>query len=97
MFLISNNTQIKQIAKFLDSKFKTEFGLGASASGALVPPKFGGTETEKKQNFQARAKTQTKQNKCKAERSKKRRNNPKSCYYDRETKKIIVLFYIEKW
>lgn len=48
MFLISNNTQIKQIAKFLDSKFKTDFGLVASASGALFPPKFGGTKTEKK-------------------------------------------------
>lgn len=68
MFLISNNTQIKQIAKFLDSKFKTDFGLVASASGALFPPKFGGTKTEKK-NKTFRHARKRKQNKTSVKQS----------------------------
>uniref|UniRef100_A0A8D8ANL9 (northern house mosquito) hypothetical protein n=1 Tax=Culex pipiens TaxID=7175 RepID=A0A8D8ANL9_CULPI len=61
MFLISNNTQIKQIAKFLDSKLKTDFGLGASPSPRTFSSQiWRGKTNKKKQNFQARAKTQTK-------------------------------------
>lgn len=88
-------TQIKQQQQQICSKI---FGHPQNsepilASNEREPLKIWGekfrTKIKFNENFQAKQKYNTER------KVKKRINKPKSCYYDRENK-IIVLFYIEK-